>query len=70
MVQTQLKIEGMTCNHCVQIVQKTLASLAGVEKVEVLLAPKKAIVTHGGPLDLEAVTQALEQEGYKVNLLP
>ncbi len=69
MTQTQLQIEGMTCNHCVQTVQKTLASLSGVEKVEVLLAPKKAIVTHGGALDLKAVNKALEQEGYKASLL-
>ncbi len=68
MPQTQFKIEGMTCNHCVHTIQKTLASLSGIEKVEVLLASKKAIVTHKSTLEQAAVIQALEQEGYKASL--
>ncbi|HJT25315.1 MAG TPA: cation transporter [bacterium] len=62
---TILKIEGMTCNHCVQHVQQALSSVPGVQKVEVDLAQKQAVVQSGGPLDLNAAVKAVEEEGYK-----
>ncbi len=65
MAETQLNVTGMTCNHCVQTVQKTLASLSGVQKVDVQLVPPKAIITHENIFDLEAAIKAIEKEGYK-----
>jgi len=63
--QTILKIEGMTCDHCVHAVQKALLTVVGVQKAEVSLSEKKATLTHEGALDLSAAEKAVEEEGYK-----
>jgi copper chaperone len=39
-----LKVEGMTCQHCVETVSETVAKMAGIEKVEVSLEQKEVIV--------------------------
>jgi len=65
----KLKIEGMTCGHCVMHVQKALASVPGVEgKVEVTLTPGQAQV--GGTPSPEALIAAVADEGYTATLLP
>jgi copper chaperone len=59
----KLKIDGMTCGHCVMHVQNALASVPGVEgKVEVTLKPGEAVV-HGSP-SLDALVAAVAEEGY------
>lgn len=68
MTQTTLNIEGMTCNHCAMTVQKALSSVPGVQKAEVSLPAKKAVVTTEGPLDLPAAVRVVEEEGYKASL--
>ena len=40
----KLKVEGMTCNHCVMAVTKALKKVPGVEKVEVSLEKGEALV--------------------------
>lgn len=56
-------IEGMNCNHCAENVRKAIASLEGVEGVEVSLREGKAIVT-GSPDEAE-VLRAVESIGFK-----
>ncbi len=68
MSTTTLKIEGMTCNNCAHHVQEALISVPGVEKADVSLAQKQAVVVSEGPLDLSAAVQAVEEEGYKASL--
>ena len=65
MTQTILKIEGMTCDHCVKTVQKALKSVTGVTQVEVSLPLKQAVVQSEKPLDEAAAVKAVEEEGYK-----
>ena len=64
MESTVLKITGMTCEHCVRAVQKSLLAVPGVKKAEVSLADKKAILSHDGPLNIKEAIQAVENEGY------
>ncbi len=66
MPTTILKIEGMTCDHCVHAVQQALSSVPGVKKAQVSLAQKQAVVESEGPLDLSATVKAIEEEGYKI----
>jgi copper chaperone CopZ len=68
MPTTTLKIEGMTCDHCVHSVQTALSSLPGVKKAEVNLAQKQAMVQSDGPLDLSAAIKAVEEEGYQAHV--
>lgn len=61
----ELKIEGMTCGHCVMSVQKELAKLAGVtvEKVEIGSAKVQFDETKVNPAML---ANAVEEAGYRV----
>jgi copper chaperone len=68
MPTTTLKIEGMTCGHCVHSVQQALFALPGVKKTEVSLAEKQAVVESEGPLDLSAAMKAVEEEGYQAHV--
>jgi len=59
----QLKIEGMTCGHCVMSVKTALTSVPGVEgPVEVDLKSGSARV--GGVPDPLALIAAVEEEGF------
>ena len=68
MKETVLSIDGMTCNHCVQSVQKALAQVPGVSQVKVQLTPGKAVVTSAQDLDLPAALRAVEEEGYHAHV--
>ncbi len=63
----QLKIEGMTCGHCVMGVKQALAAVPGVKgAVEVDLASGRAQVD--GTADAAALIAAVEEEGYSATL--
>ena len=65
METVELKVEGMTCQGCVNSVTRTLSGVPGVQKVEVSLADSRATVTYdpakAGPAQLK---QAIENAGY------
>ena len=61
-----LPIEGMTCASCVGRVEKALKKVEGVENAEVNLATEKAMISSSQPLDLIALTKAVERAGYEV----
>lgn len=60
----EVKIEGMTCNHCVHNVKTSIEAVEGVENVEVDLKGKSAKVT--GNVDLAKIVTAITSAGYKV----
>jgi copper chaperone len=62
---TQLKIEGMTCGHCVAGVKSALEALEGVNRADVKLEPGSAIVEHAPETTPLALIAAVEEEGYK-----
>jgi copper chaperone len=63
----RLKIEGMTCDHCVRAVTRALAAVSGIERVvEVSLARGEAIVE--GQSDGSNLVAAVEAEGYRAEL--
>lgn len=57
-------IEGMSCDHCVNEIQKVVSKLAGVISVEIRVA-EKAIYIEGTPLE-EEVKEAILEIGYDV----
>lgn len=63
---TNLKVEGMTCRHCVVAVTKALESVAGVEGARVDLASGSAVVE--GEADVQAMIAAVREEGYRASL--
>ena len=64
--KTLLKIEGMSCQHCVNAVSEALGGLAGVEKVKVDLKKGEARVRHGVDVDLQAMKDAVAEAGFTV----
>jgi copper chaperone len=64
----KLKIEGMTCNHCVKSVTEALAKVPGVTKVvNVSLANKEAEVS--GDVQPAALVNAVADLGYEVRVI-
>lgn len=61
--QVVYRIDGMSCNHCKNSVEKAIRGLDNVENVEVVLGKKEAIVT--GKADDEAVKKAVEDLGFE-----
>ncbi len=60
----KLKVDGMSCDHCVMAVTKALKGVPGVERVvEVSLERGEALV-EGNP-NLDALIEAIREEGYE-----
>ncbi|MBS4537052.1 heavy-metal-associated domain-containing protein [Clostridium sp. D2Q-11] len=64
-MQKTLTIEGMSCGHCTNAVEKSLMNLEEVTKVRADLASKTAEV-EGYELKDENLTKAVEEAGYEV----
>jgi len=61
-----LQVGGMTCEHCVRAVTKTLEAVPGVDNVSVSLAGGRAQVE--GAADPQALVSAVKKEGYEASL--
>ena len=61
--QVVYRIDGMSCNHCKNSVEKAIKALDNVEDVEVILGKKEAVVT-GSPND-EIVKKTVEELGFE-----
>jgi copper chaperone CopZ len=64
----RLKIEGMTCKHCVMLVEKTLSGVPGVE-VPIQVSLEKGEASFQGQPDLGQVIAALEGEDFKATVI-
>jgi copper ion binding protein len=61
-----LKVEGMTCGHCVGRVTKALEGVEGVKSAKVNLEKKDAKVElKGDKVDEDLLIKAVEEAGYK-----
>jgi copper chaperone len=59
---TELRVEGMSCNHCKTSVEKALKSVTGVENAEVNLQEGKAKIY--GNVQPQQLVTAVQEEGY------
>jgi copper chaperone len=67
MVTKTLKIQGMTCNHCVMRVAKALKGVSGVQDANVDLQKAEAAVTFDeAKVTPEQLSVAVVEAGYKV----
>ena len=64
----KLKVDGMTCDHCVKTVTRAVAGAPGVDGVRSVSLKQGEVVLDGSP-DLGAVLKALADEGYAARLL-
>ena len=59
-----IKIEGMSCGHCVMHVTDALEKVPGVTRAKVDLKKNDAVV-EGEVFDSEALKQAVTEAGYE-----
>ena len=66
---TIIKINGMSCGHCSMAVKKALGQIEGVEKVEVSLEDKNAVIHVNQNVTDEQITNAIVEAGYEVTAI-
>lgn len=64
---TQLKIEGMSCQHCVAAVNEALAEVEGVKRV-LKVDLDSGIAEIEGDADTQALLAAVREEGYEATM--
>lgn len=64
----KLKIDGMSCEHCVRAVNSALAEVEGVDSVIEISLDRGEAVVEGDP-DSAALVSAIEEEGYKAEVV-
>jgi copper chaperone len=63
----RLKIEGMTCDHCVKAVREALSAVPGVDRVEDVNRERGEALIAGEP-PTEALLAAVREEGYEARV--
>lgn len=61
-----LKVEGMSCGHCVNSIESSVGELAGVSSVKVDLASNQVTVQYDNAETLEKIKETIEDQGYEV----
>lgn len=66
MATTTIKVQGMTCNHCVMRVAKALKAVPGVQDAKVDLQKAEAVVSYDdAKVSPEKLSSAVVEAGYK-----
>ncbi len=65
-MEKTILIDGMQCNHCKMSVEKALNSVEGIEKAEVILEEKKAIIMCSKEIDENEIKKVIDDIGFVV----
>ena len=66
-MQKVLKVEGMTCQHCIQTVTETVGKMTGVEKVGVSLGQKEVTIDFDElQTQTEEISAQIIEAGFEV----
>ena len=66
MAETNIQIEGMSCQHCVMAVKKAIGALQGIDQADVAVG--KAVVKYDdSKVKKEEIETAVEKAGFKVS---
>lgn len=63
----KLKIDGMTCDHCVSAVNEALAEVPGVTRVVEVSLDRGEAVVEGSP-HVDELVQTVAEEGYETQV--
>ena len=63
--ELEYTVPGMSCAHCKTAITEEVASVAGVQGVDVDLDTKQVVV-RGETLDDAAIREAIAEAGYEV----
>ena len=60
----RVRVEGMTCQHCVRAVFTALAAVDGIARADVRIG--SAEIEHDGTVTVEVVRSAIAVAGYSI----
>ncbi len=67
MQQVTLKVEGMSCGHCVNSIEGNVGKLNGVEAVKVHLDSGKVDISFdSNTISLDKIKEEIEEQGYDI----
>ena len=67
MKQELIKVEGMTCQHCVQTITETLKKISGLNSINVNLDNKEVDVKFDeNKTSLQAITKKIVEVGFEL----
>ncbi|TDL98029.1 copper resistance protein CopZ [Macrococcus brunensis] len=67
MANQTLDVRGMTCQHCVDAVEKSVGAVDGVQQVNVDLDNGKVAVAYDdSKATVDNIRDAIEDQGYEV----
>ena len=67
MEKKTLKVAGMSCNHCVNAVNKALGGIAGVADIAVSLKDGAVSFNYDPALaSIETIKAAITEEGFEI----
>lgn len=61
-----LKVEGMSCNHCVNTIEKNVGGLTGVSAVAVDLGKKEVTIEFENEATLQQIKETIEEQGFDI----
>ena len=65
-MEREIKIEGMSCRHCVKAAEDALSSIEGVSDVKVDLDTKRAVFKADASVTDKMIKEAVAEEGFEV----
>jgi len=67
MEKITLKVEGMSCQHCVNSIKKAISVLSGVSDISVNLTGKTVMVEYDpAVITLDIIKNEIEEQGFEV----
>jgi len=67
MKQELIKVEGMTCQHCVQTITKALKKISGLNSIDVSLDNKEVNVRFDeNETNLQEITKKIVEVGFEL----
>lgn len=68
MKETALRVQDMSCMHCVAAVKNALTEVPGVESADVSLDTKVARIRHEEGVEIPTLMAAVQSAGYTPEL--
>ncbi|MEH7123707.1 copper chaperone CopZ [Bacillus sp. JJ1532] len=67
MQNVTLKVQGMSCGHCVNSIEGSVGQLEGISQVNVKLDDAQVEVTFNeSQVSLDKIKETIEDQGYEV----
>lgn len=67
MEQVTLKVQGMSCGHCVKAIEGSVGELDGVHGVNVKLDDAQVEITFNeSQISIDKIKETIEDQGYEV----